>query len=620
MLDFSDRIHVPSPDTQEARTFLFNHYQDVDTAVMNKWNNANRELGALVLFFNQSGEIIYDTTPVNGYTALINCEIDTQKTGLFGCHSASGEVKVYLPYLNRHTGEITDYNIYKWLVLYYVDTSVTDGETTVNFRDYTPTQFMYVSGEEKDNSDNIITYKGYDWLESNQNSWADYLVALEQDSFIHSLSDGNPALISLFAYINTVGATTHPWLDELYYQQMEQSLVNFSASQSSTIRGVLDAYGEAYGIDIVMQTDIDSVYEITASTFSEAMYITPHDINNMVDVNSNLIYNFQDKGDGNSVRINKINIKNNLGNKMVKEVTLTPYPTIPTENATYYLSNNPILSLQPYEALVGETPLFTLVEYADLLLHNNEEYRSISDAVYYPCYFEWVCNPMYQIGDTLRITWNNNTYYTVFNGGNVRYNGGLRCEIDLSFIGDMFIDNGSVETVGSAVNRIEANIDYNNNQIQLLAEKIPDNLGEAVKKAEQIITADGIKQIVSETTNTHLGDIDGEIASLKKSVEVITDSKQFSVAVNSCVNNVQTNNGMSFNSDGLNITRSGASTYTNVNETGLHVKQAYGNETEMLTADAKGVKANTLEITNGAVIGNFKIIDNGNKIAFYFLG
>ena len=118
-----------------------------------------------------------------------------------------------------------------------------------------------------------------------------------------------------------------------------------------------------------------------------------------------------------------------------------------------------------------------------------------------------------------------------------------------------------------------------------------------------------IVMTATEAVRTELGDsitgVGDEVAELSNKVEMKLDANAVSIVVeqeiSKGVDRVETKSGYVFDSNGLNISKSGSEMKNLLDNTGMYVKK---NDDDILVANKDGVKAKDLHAEGYLIIGN----------------
>lgn len=140
--------------------------------------------------------------------------------------------------------------------------------------------------------------------------------------------------------------------------------------------------------------------------------------------------------------------------------------------------------------------------------------------------------------------------------------------------------------------------------------------------------ADSISASVEKLQTTVTEDLDGlrdDISTIRNKVDLqITEDEvdiQIDKKLQNGVNKVETSTGFKFDEDGLNISKSGSTTNTQITENGMSVNNTETGE-EMLTANKDGVDAANLRATTYLIVGGRSRFENygTNRTGCFWIG
>lgn len=132
--------------------------------------------------------------------------------------------------------------------------------------------------------------------------------------------------------------------------------------------------------------------------------------------------------------------------------------------------------------------------------------------------------------------------------------------------------------------------------------EITDNSTSLRRDTEQIVMS--ATETVKKELNDSISDISNEVSELSSKVELKLDAEAVNIAIEQemakGVDRVETKTGYRFDSDGLNISKSGEEMSNVLDNTGMYVKR---NGEEILTANNNGVDAVNLHAKTYLIIG-----------------
>lgn len=128
---------------------------------------------------------------------------------------------------------------------------------------------------------------------------------------------------------------------------------------------------------------------------------------------------------------------------------------------------------------------------------------------------------------------------------------------------------------------------------------------------------------VQKGLQDELKGVEGDIEAITEKTETMITKDTFSVEISKVVDNgvkkVETSTGFTFNEEGLTIEKTNSDIKTQITEDGMKV---YRNNTEVLTADNEGVKAEDLHATTYLMVGGRSRFENyeSNRTACFWIG
>lgn len=140
--------------------------------------------------------------------------------------------------------------------------------------------------------------------------------------------------------------------------------------------------------------------------------------------------------------------------------------------------------------------------------------------------------------------------------------------------------------------------------------------------------ADSISASVEKLQTTVTEDLDGlrdDISTIRNKVDLQLTEDEVNIQIDkklqNGVNKVETSTGFKFDEDGLNISKSGSTTNTQITENGMSVNNTETGE-EMLTANKDGVDAANLRATTYLIVGGRSRFENygTNRTGCFWIG
>lgn len=237
---------------------------------------------------------------------------------------------------------------------------------------------------------------------------------------------------------------------------------------------------------------------------------------------------------------------------------------------TQYVRNNPFWELRDDIAELVENALSAIGGIAI-----NE----------YEC--EWRGNYLLEIGDKLSFITKDDKLITSFLlDEKITYNGALKSVLKYSYTEkDKSASNPS--TLGEVLKYTYARVDKVNKQIDI------------------VVTDVNTLNKIQMTTDNILASVNSEIDDLNQKAELALTKEDVSIQIQNELSNgvdkVTTSTGFTFNDEGLTVSKTGSEMTTQITEDGMTVNR---DNTEVLTADNTGVKAENLHATTYLIIGN----------------
>lgn len=192
--------------------------------------------------------------------------------------------------------------------------------------------------------------------------------------------------------------------------------------------------------------------------------------------------------------------------------------------------------------------------------------------------------------------------------------------------------NNNVNGLITRVERAETAIQQSAEQIALRATKSEvSSLNGKIEENTSAIAAININtesisnsiEQVQKGLQDELKGVEGDIEAITEKTETMVTKDAFSVEISKVVDNgvkkVETSTGFTFNEDGLTIEKTNSDIKTQITEDGMKV---YRQNTEVLTADNEGVKAEDLHATTYLMVGGRSRFENyeSNRTACFWIG
>ena len=218
----------------------------------------------------------------------------------------------------------------------------------------------------------------------------------------------------------------------------------------------------------------------------------------------------------------------------------------------------------------------------------------------------WRGNFLAELGDKIALTTkDNDVVISYLLDDTIEYNGSLQQKSKWSYEEDAETESNP-SSLGDVLKQTYAKVDKANKQIEIVADEAA-----AIKLDNKSIQAS-----VTELDN-NLSNVITEV-NAKMTAEDVSISIQ--KAMEQGVEAVTTSTGFTFNSDGLQISKTGSEITTTITENGMTVKR---DNNEVLVADNLGVRAEDLHATTFLIIGvnsRFEDYDGGSRTGCFWIG
>lgn len=217
----------------------------------------------------------------------------------------------------------------------------------------------------------------------------------------------------------------------------------------------------------------------------------------------------------------------------------------------------------------------------------------------------WRGNYLLEPGDKIAITTkDNDIVYSFLLDESISYNGYLSSKLRWSYEENESESVDNPITLGDSLKYTYAKVDKANKEIEIMASDVK-SLSRFQMNTENILA----------TVNSELDDLSqkAEVAITKEDINI-----QIENAMKNGVDNVITTTGFTFNDEGLTVSKSGSEMATQITEDGMSV---YRGNSQVLTADNTGVKAENLHATTYLIIGDKSRLENyGSRTGCFWIG
>lgn len=415
---------------------------------------------------------------------------------------------------------------------------------------------------------------------------------------------------------------------DLPYFYVEE--VNFNKVENTTIITGYDIIGKSNNILI---KDVEVNYPLTLNEYSALVVEKLDGVLSFNGVNFTLdsAPNFEGNEDLATVLAaiaeasgsicyvqNRNNIKFRTLNNIVLD-TLTPsnYFNFTTSNkitlteiaSATELGDNYTHGTEGYSQVLRENPFIDLAgDVASRLSSIGSYVIGLTGTAYE---LNWRGCPAYELGDLIEIVEKDGMAQRVyFLNETLTYNGGLSSSSNWDVAETERVD-ASPTSISKIISKTYAKVDKLNREIILAVEEteaLQSEISSIKVEAEGILAQ---AEFVAEKADGALTAANNNMSVLSQQVQAAVTSEDVSIAIKQEISNgvtsVKTKTGFTFNEDGLTIDKSGSEMTTQITEDGMKV---YRDNTEVLTANNKGVEAINLHATTFLTINNLTRFEN----------
>lgn len=426
--------------------------------------------------------------------------------------------------------------------------------------DYTAFPKMYVTEVNRDENTNELTISAFDKLKDTTAHTVGELVmptADEEDLPGYTIRDFVEACGNLLGLTVSIPVDIEPF--NLEYENG----ANFEGTEN--IQSALVAAAEATqtiyyinGYDVLVFKRLD-VEGDSVKTISKSDYFTLEDSSN--------------------IRLRTICHATELGDNVSASTTL------PGE--TQYVRDNPFWELRD--------DIGTIVENAVAAV-GNMEINQFN--------LEWRGDPAVEIGDKISLVTKNYALISSYVlNDTLTFEGGLSQTTQWNYTKtDETASNPS--SLGEMLKQTYAKVDKTNKEITMLTREVngnTENISNINLNTNSILAS---VQQIETNTKTSIDGLQDEINTMAKKVEAAVTAEDIQLVVKSemseGVNKVTTETGFTFDETGLTVEKTGSEMKTQITEDGMKVHR---NDTEVLTANNKGVTAYNLHARTYLIVG-----------------
>lgn len=241
--------------------------------------------------------------------------------------------------------------------------------------------------------------------------------------------------------------------------------------------------------------------------------------------------------------------------------------------------------------------------------------------------------PWLMMSQQFAVSSSNNSGRSVFtfsgnsNLGTGNYNG-IQIRSD-NLTGTVTIKNAMFETGNKpsswqpAPEDIDDNInDTAENLNTVLTKTITDHVAAIQENSDSIVAS---VEKLQTTVNEDINGLRDDIETVRNKVELQLTEDEVNIQIDkklqNGVNKVETSTGFKFDEDGLNVSKSGSPTNTQITENGMKVKNTESGD-DMLTADKDGVDAKNLRASTYLIVGGRSRFENygTNRTGCFWIG
>lgn len=206
---------------------------------------------------------------------------------------------------------------------------------------------------------------------------------------------------------------------------------------------------------------------------------------------------------------------------------------------------------------------------------------------------KWRGNFLLEPGDKISLTTkDDNAVISFVLNDSLEFKGGLSAKTSWGY-GKQEKEHVNPSTLGDVLKQTYAKVDKVNKEVEIVVDEA----------ASLKMTTEGITSSVSK--------MDGSISDLTYTVNTKMSADQVNLSIENAlgegVDKVTTATGFTFNSEGLNVSKSDSQMKTTITEDGMAI---YKNNEEVLKADNSGVKAEDLHATTFLIVGTNSRFEN----------
>lgn len=356
---------------------------------------------------------------------------------------------------------------------------------------------------------------------------------------------------------------------------------------TETLREILDDIAEATQTIYYIDKDMNLTFKRLDKDGEEALLITKED------------YITLDSGD--NKRLAAIASITELGDNLEARLDIT--------GSTQYVRDNPFWDIAENAASLVDAALAAM---GGLTINQFN--------------MSWRGNFLLEIGDKFAfITKDEAKKHSYLLDDIITYNGVYSQHTQWKYTNNDIETATNPTSIGDALKQTYARVNKVDKEIDIVASETSAN---SANISSLLLNTERLTASVEEVSD-HIGEIDEEIQSLKKSVELAISPDNLKILIEKELNEtfigggtdkVITSTGFTFDEDGLTISKSGNEMTTQITEDGMTVSR---NDEEVLTANNEGVVAVNLHAKTYLIIGlnsRFEDYANGTRTGCFWIG
>ena len=237
---------------------------------------------------------------------------------------------------------------------------------------------------------------------------------------------------------------------------------------------------------------------------------------------------------------------------------------------------------------------------------------------------EWEGNHLLEIGDKVAFVTEDDSLVNCFIlDDTIDYQGYINQITAWEYTEGDTTASGNPTSIGDKINQTVAKVDKVNKEITLMVSDVNEtknSISELQLRSDEIVMS---VSSLETTTNDYVEALNNNIETLTQEVNLKVDSSAVSIVVGQVLSEgvdkvVTASKKYTFDDNGLEISSSDSEIETLITEDGMTI---YKNNSEVLTADNKGVQATDLHARTYLIIGeNSRLEDKGNRTACFWIG